>query len=123
MANPDHSPAPPEDQDDRDLGDRLWEITLLCNALNDRLTQVRQDYDRYQTLHQRATDLQEPPPGEDTTGMKTELRAIEQELHQIAQNLESHLLPPQIQPEIFWQIARFGGLGMLVGWLLGRWGG
>lgn len=47
--------------------------------------------------------------------LKTELHLIESEIEKLEVQLESHLLDWR---EPFWQIVRFTGLGILIGWFL-----
>jgi hypothetical protein len=52
--------------------------------------------------------------------LKAELQQIEQELEAIGHNLESRLFDSL---ELFWQIVRFLGLGIVIGWFLKSWSG
>ncbi|MDJ0681854.1 MAG: hypothetical protein QNJ18_18595 [Xenococcaceae cyanobacterium MO_167.B52] len=90
-----------------DVGDSLAE-------LEDRYHQVRQDWQRYTELqqHQEALEAKKIHNVEKEP-IKTELKHLIQELEALEMNLESVLLP-----DLFWQAVRFGGLGIVIGWLL-----
>jgi len=50
--------------------------------------------------------------------LKVELRQIKEQLEAIEINLESQLFSLGSLKEPFWQAVRFGGLGVVVGWIL-----
>jgi hypothetical protein len=68
--------------------------------------------------------------------LEQELQHIDEQLQELSVTLESHLLSePALQDlfwkglrqgilgEAFWQIVRFGGVGLVLGWLLKSWAG
>ena len=68
--------------------------------------------------------------------LEQELQQIDEQLQELSITLESHLLSePALQDlfwkglrqgilgEAFWQIVRFGGVGLVLGWLLKSWAG
>ena len=68
--------------------------------------------------------------------LEQELQQIDEQLQELSVTLESHLLSePALQElfwkglrqgilgEAFWQIVRFGGVGLVLGWLLKSWAG
>jgi len=68
--------------------------------------------------------------------LEQELQHIDEQLQELSVTLESHLLSePALQDlfwkglrqgilgEAFWQIVRFGGVGVILGWLLKSWAG
>ncbi len=68
--------------------------------------------------------------------LEQELQHIDEQLQELSVTLESHLLSePALQElfwkglrqgilgEAFWQIVRFGGVGLVLGWLLKSWAG
>ena len=90
-----------------DVGDSLAE-------LEDRYHQVRQDWQRYTELQQHQEELEAKKiHNVEKEPIKTELKHLTQELEALEMNLESVLLP-----DLFWQAVRFGGLGIVIGWLL-----
>ena len=90
-----------------DVGDSLAE-------LEDRYHQVRQDWQRYTGLQQHQEGLEAKKiHNVEKEPIKTELKHLIQELEALEMNLESVLLP-----DLFWQAVRFGGLGIVIGWLL-----
>lgn len=90
-----------------DVGDSLAE-------LEDRYHQVRKDWQRYTELQQHQEELEAKRiHNVEKEPIKTELKHLTQELEALEMNLESVLLP-----DLFWQAVRFGGLGIVIGWLL-----
>ena len=68
--------------------------------------------------------------------LEQELQQIDEQLQELSVTLESHLLSESalqelfwkglrqgILGEAFWQIVRFGGVGLVLGWLLKSWAG
>ncbi len=86
----------------------LEELELKLKDLKERYTQVQTDQNHRDHLQRRLKDLQLPE-------MKAELAQIKKQLEVLEINLESQLFSWD-QP--FWQIVRFGGLGVVVGWIL-----
>ncbi len=55
--------------------------------------------------------------------VKQELQLIRSRLAELDLTLESRLLNEwKLMWEPFWQAVRFGGLGMIIGWVLASWG-
>jgi DNA repair exonuclease SbcCD ATPase subunit len=105
------------EDDDREIEKTLTEVERSLSALNERYAQVKRDrYKRTELLErqQQLEQLQKNNPNKEP--IKTELRHIQQELEQLEENLESRLFSFNFSP--FWQAIRFGGLGILIGWLL-----
>ncbi|MEB3225829.1 MAG: hypothetical protein VKJ86_08490 [Synechococcus sp.] len=87
------------------------------------LTALKARYAEVQTTQTRIAELQaeqatlaaEPETAQKQASLKTELNLIAEEIAKLELQLESHLLKWQ---EPFWQIVRFTGIGILLGWLL-----
>ena len=89
-------------------------------ALKERYAQVRQDQQRQAELQQRLKQVKRELPSNHSPGLKAELKQIQEQLEAIELNLESQLFTWGSLKEPFWQAVRFGGLGIVVGWIL-RW--
>lgn len=103
-------PPPPSEQSPED-GDREFEGELLeaqrsLDALRERYARVRNSQQQKGTLQRRLEELQQ------------ELRDVKQQLEVLEVELESRLFSWMHLKEPFWQVIRFGGLGMVIGWLL-----
>jgi hypothetical protein len=55
--------------------------------------------------------------------LKAELKQIQEQLETIELNLESRLFSWGSLKEPFWQAVRFGGLGIIIGWILKSYAG
>jgi hypothetical protein len=56
--------------------------------------------------------------GSNRQALQTELKQIKEQLETIELNLESQLFSWGSLKEPFWQAVRFGGLGVVIGWIL-----
>jgi len=92
-------------------------------AVKERYTQIQVDRQRQAELGHRREDTRESVRQNPTAQLKQELREIEQELESIELNLESSLFSWASIKQPFWQAVRFGGLGILVGWILKSYAG
>ena len=101
------------DSQSNELAQILDEVERSLALLQSRHKQVKQDYfARSHTLIRQ----QELKAKSGSKPLKTELRAIQQELDDLELSLESVLLP-----DIFWQVVRFVFLGIAIGWFLHLW--
>ena len=92
-------------------------------AVKERYTQIQVDRLRQAELGNRREDIRESVRQNPTAQLKQELREIEQELETIELNLESSLFSWVSIKQPFWQAVRFGGLGILLGWILKSYAG
>lgn len=113
---PDLSDLQSEDELMRSLAD--VERSLI--ALKERYAQVRQDQQRQAELQKRLKQVKRERNRNHSSGLKAELKQIQEQLEAIEVNLESQLFTWGSLKEPFWQAVRFGGLGIVVGWIL-RW--
>jgi small-conductance mechanosensitive channel len=83
---------------------------------------VQQDQAQQAQLQQRRDRLQqalEQSAGADLrTALKVELKQVQAQLDELEINLESQLFSWTSLKEPFWQVMRFGGLGVAIGWFL-----
>jgi seryl-tRNA synthetase len=92
-------------------------------ALKERYTQIQRDRQRQAELGHRREDVRQSLHQNPLPQLKKELREIEQELETIELNLESSLFSWGSIKQPFWQAVRFGGLGILLGWMLKSYAG
>jgi chromosome segregation ATPase len=99
---------------------RETEQTLLL--LKVRYAQVQADQTRQQELvHQKEQverQLQHSRSNSQQAAFKAELKQIRQQLEELEVSLESKLFSWSGLKEVFWQAVRFGGIGIVVGWIL-----
>lgn len=79
--------------------------------LRDRFFAVRRAKAKYEQV--TTADLSDLPA--------EELAEMQNRIEALKVTLESHLLSWREVQEPFWQIVRFGGLGLVVGWFLRAW--
>jgi len=92
-------------------------------AVKERYTQIQVDRQRQVELGHRREDVRQSVRQNPLPQLKKELREIEQELETIELNLESSLFSWGSIKQPFWQAVRFGGLGILLGWILKSYAG
>lgn len=110
--NQPHRSQPPEDNPA--FEQELAQAEASLQELKARYAQVQRDQaeqaqlqatrDRWQATHQ--------------PDLKAELRQVNDRLDELAVSLESQLFSWGSLREVFWQILRFGGLGVVIGWFL-----
>lgn len=96
----------------------LAEVERSLQQLKQRYSQVQQDQATQAQLQQRQETLKQQLKLRPTVDMKAELKRIEDRLDELATSLESQLFTWGSLKESFWQIVRFSGLGLVVGWML-----
>jgi small-conductance mechanosensitive channel len=100
----------------------LLEVERSLQDLKARYSQVQHDEQRQADLHQTRDRLQhrlsQTTHTDLRSNLKAELQQIEARLEELEFSLESRLFTWGSLREVFWQILRFGGLGMSIGWLL-----
>ena len=87
----------------------LRDLTRSLKALKERYVQIRRAQQQQCSLQQR---LQQPDLP------LSDVKAIKQRLEELEVSLESHLLSWRHFQQPFWQAIRFGGLGVIIGWIL-----
>jgi CRISPR/Cas system CMR subunit Cmr6 (Cas7 group RAMP superfamily) len=119
MPSPSGSEAAP---DDIDFDQTLREVEQALLVLKARYAQVQSDQQLQQNLKQDLTQAQRQVLQSRSKKRKAELR---QEIKQLKERLEATELALESQlfswsglKEVFWQAVRFGGLGIVIGWLL-----
>lgn len=87
----------------------LTALEVAVQKLRQHFDHICQNQQQQQTLNQRLAHPHLPIE---------ELQAIHQQLETLEVELASATLPWQMLVEPFWQAVRFGGLGLVLGWLL-----
>ena len=108
--------TPPEDESE--FGAAIAAVERSLATLKERYTQIQVDRQRQAELGHRREEIRQSSRRNPLPQLKEELRQIEQELESIELNLESSLFSWGSIKQPFWQAVRFGGLGILIGWLL-----
>ncbi len=106
----------PDDAIDLEQALRQAEADLL--RLKARYAQVQADQQRQIELKNRLDDVHDNLKRDKTPELKAELQQIQQQLETLEVALESQLFSWSGLKEVFWQAVRFGGLGIIIGWVL-----
>ncbi|UIE38195.1 hypothetical protein [Leptodesmis sichuanensis] len=96
----------------------LAEVERSLQALKDRYAQIQHDQQRRTELQARQEQIKRQLQQTPTPALKTELQQIQDQLDELEVALESRLFSLSTLKEPFWQIVRFGGLGLILGWSL-----
>jgi hypothetical protein len=97
----------------------LLEVEQSLQALRERYEQVQLDRRRQAELEQRRErSRKELGQTRNRQALQDELKRIKEQLEIIELNLESRLFSWGSLREPFWQAIRFGGLGVIIGWIL-----
>lgn len=83
-------------------------------ALRDRFFAVRRAYHQRAEIDQQLTQDNLP---------LAEQKRLQAQIEELEITLESQLFTWDAFKDVFWQILRFGGLGVLLGWFLRGWAG
>ncbi len=113
------SPANPEDEDTDEFEQALSEVERSLDSIKERYNQVKRDRQRQAELQHRREDIRKSlRQSNNKQALQAELRQIKEQLETIELNLESQLFSWGSLKEPFWQAVRFGGLGIVIGWIL-----
>jgi predicted RNase H-like nuclease (RuvC/YqgF family) len=99
-----------------DFEQELEEVERSLLSLKERYAQVQRDRFSKAELQQRLNRLNQNKY--QTPEIKAELRQIKQQLEVLELNLESQLFSWGSLKKPFWQAVRFGGMGVIIGWIL-----
>ncbi len=97
------SDAPFDAKDGTEFEQAFAEVESLLQNLKERYLQIR-------TAKQHRTELQQR-----LHQLQAELRQVKETLEALEVDLESRLFSWSSQREVFWQVVRFVGLGIVVG--------
>lgn len=107
---------------EQEFEQEVQELERSLQSLKERYTQIQDDQSRQNDLQQRLDqvqrDLRRTRSQEIRQELQAELKQIRQQLDALEVALESRLLSWNSLKDVFWQAVRFGGLGVVVGWIL-----
>ena len=109
---------PPTSDDNQDFEQTLAAVERSLESLRDRYAQVQTDQQRQQELQQHLQHTQEQFQRSRSQPLQAELKQIQKQLEDLEIALESQLFSWNGLKEAFWQAVRFGGIGVIIGWLL-----
>ena len=101
-----------------ELTKALADIEHNLVAVKERYSQIQYYQKRKAELQYRLEEVRPEVHRQKTDKLREELQQIQKELETIELNLESSLFGWNAIKKPFWQAVRFGGLGIVIGWLL-----
>ncbi|NJP10839.1 MAG: hypothetical protein HC866_16315 [Leptolyngbyaceae cyanobacterium RU_5_1] len=101
-----------------DFEQELAGVERSLQALKNRYLQVQRDQQTQAHLRSRKEQIKRPLQHAASSELNAELKQIQAQLDELEFNLESRLFTWGSLKEPFWQIIRFSGLGMILGWFL-----
>jgi septal ring factor EnvC (AmiA/AmiB activator) len=110
-----HNPSSEENQEP-DFGQELEEVERSLVSLKQRYNQVQSDQQQKAEWQQQKQQLKDNK--HQTPEIKAQLRQIQKQLEVLEINLESQLFSWRSLKKPFWQAVRFGGMGVIIGWIL-----
>ena len=111
-------PRSSDPETDLDFEQSLQAAEQSLYLLKARYSQVQLDQQRQQALQQRLSEAERDYRRHSSSALQQELKQIRQQLDDLELALESRLFSWNGLREVFWQAVRFGGLGVVIGWLL-----
>ncbi|XHX77118.1 MAG: hypothetical protein RBJ76_22170 [Stenomitos frigidus ULC029] len=117
--SPDSAPSHNEDlplADAQTFEPEFAAIERSLADLKERYTQVQQDEQTQAQLQERQKQLKQQSQRSPSAALKAELAQLQTQLDALEVTLESRLFSWGSLREPFWQIVRFGGLGIVIGW-------
>jgi chromosome segregation ATPase len=109
--------------EDINLEQSLQELEQALQDVKARYAQVQADRERQQDLRQQLSIAERELNRKRSQTLQTEVKQLRQQLDEVELALESQLFSWSGLREAFWQAVRFGGLGVVAGWLLRTWAG
>jgi chromosome segregation ATPase len=106
------------DREMQEIGEALQTTERSLLDLKSRYEQVLALQQKQAVLKHRIEEINIAQRHQKIKQLNTELKDLQAELESIELNLESHLFSWGSLQEPFWQAIRFGGLGLMIGWLL-----
>jgi hypothetical protein len=122
-SSPGSEPNQP-DPDADEFEQALAEVEENLQLLRERYEQIQRDRLRQAELQHRREQIKKSlRQDSNRQTLKAELKQIQEQLETIELNLESRLFSWGSLKEPFWQAVRFGGLGIIIGWILKSYAG
>jgi len=98
-----------------EFAEEIAEVERSLLSLKERYAEVQQSQSRQAELQERQREIRQTRQNQH---LRQELHQIKEQLEAIELTLESRLFNWSSIKEPFWQAVRFGGLGVILGWVL-----
>lgn len=111
-----------DDSSDAALAEQLQRVEQSLLSLKARYAQIQTDQERQRDLQHRHRQhqhqLRHTRSRTDRRILQQDLQHLQNELDALEVDLESQLFSWSGLREVFWQAVRFGGIGVVIGWVL-----
>jgi len=107
-----------EPHDEDDFANALGEVQTSLDQLRQRHEQVAAAQEQRSELRAQYNRTQSELRRHRTQQLRQELKTIQKQLEELEIVLESQLFSWSSLKEPFWMAVRFGGLGIVIGWVL-----
>ncbi|MEO0408476.1 MAG: hypothetical protein AAF289_14105 [Cyanobacteria bacterium P01_A01_bin.135] len=97
---------------------QLRQVETALQAVRDRYAEVTAAQSDQQALRVQQSRVQQALRQHRTAALQQELKQIKARLSELELTLESQLFSWRTVSEPFWMAVRFGGVGLLLGWVL-----
>lgn len=97
------------------------ELNAFEGALKETADEFLKLRDRFFAIRRAKAKYEQATSGDLAELPAEELAQLQDRIEALKVTLESHLLSWREVQEPFWQMVRFGGLGLVVGWFLHAW--
>lgn len=115
----DDSSSNQQDTEKDEFEQALSEVERSLESIKARYNQVERDRKRQAQLQHRREEVRKSlRKTNNRQALQAELQEIKGQLEIIELNLESQLFSWDSLKEPFWMAVRFGGLGIVIGWIL-----
>lgn len=121
MVQPPTSPSganPNDPHDEDDFATTLAEVQTSLDQLRQRYDQVVSAQEKRSELRAKYNRTQSELRRHRTQQLQEELKTIRKQLDELEIVLESQLFSWSSLKEPFWMAVRFGGVGIVIGWVL-----
>ncbi|HEY9761106.1 MAG TPA: hypothetical protein V6D07_01210 [Trichocoleus sp.] len=99
-----------------DSSRRIAELGQTLDQLEERLRHLRTGVTNLAQLHQLQEQLE--TSSDQVSLAEAETQSVQQQIEELEAALTNQFFSWQPFREVFWQVVRFGGLGLVVGWLI-----
>jgi hypothetical protein len=107
-----------------DIEEQIINLEASLEKIKQRYQQIQVDKLRKEELNERQRQIKAQLSQEKRhNSLKSELKYINDELEEIKFRLESELFQWSSLSEPFWQVVRFFGMGIVIGWILKTYSG
>lgn len=107
------------DSSEFNILDAIANLEASLEKIKKRHQQIIEDQSRKGELENRQREIKDlQGKNNQQDSIKSELHYIEKELTEIEMRLESELFKWSSFIEPFWLMVRFGGIGVVIGWIL-----